>query len=447
MLNTDLLVIVLLIFFLGIIAFRNGIGPRLFQFPFLFCGIWIAFVLLDFAEFVLRGDGLYAVYRDAGVVRVALTLLVGSAICGLSGYALARRRIARSPQVYVPQTPTIAQVRRMHITSLVVAGMATTAFVALAGLGGGLHAYIFNSAGYDITYEGLPVYLVFVVRFIYVSIVIQLWIWSRSRNKSHLILAVIFSIIPLINIFFLFRRSEVMIIGVYFGYFMANYSGFKIGRLHALLGMAVMIVILRLFPVLRSGAEAGSFFENLKTALTSQRLTYENSEIGSALYRIHETMTSLSFEYGTMFWNAFVKQFIPAGLVGKEFKDSLMFSVIEYGNLGFASFKFYISPMGFAQAYQQFWYFGVLIFAVIGVLIAKMERDRYRSPRHEIFLVLLIPALLSTISADMSLIVSRAITYGVLVMICVPRVLGRSVPSRSEARVPMRGANSSFRGA
>jgi hypothetical protein len=427
--NGDLLVIILLILFLGSIAIRHASGTGLFRFPFLFCGIWIAFVLLDFGEFILKGGALYAIYHDTGVVGVALILLVGSAICGLGGYALVNRRMASSPG-YRPQTIPPSQIRFMHIASIVVAGLAGVAFVALANLGGGLRAYIFSSGGYDITYEGLPVYLIFVVRFIYGSIVIQLWIWARTRNNFHLILALLFSIISFIQIFFLFRRSEVIIIGVFYGYFLTNYYNFRIGRLQAFMGVAAMIIVLRLFPLLRGEEGSSNLVASFWQAIGSERLTFENSEIGSALYRLHESIASATFGYGTMFWNAFVKQFVPAGLVGHDFKSSLMFDTIEYGTLTFASFKYYISPMGFAQIYQEFWYFGVLVFGLIGALIAKMEHDRFRSPRHEIFLVLLIPALLSTISADMTLIVSRAIIYGVLVMVCVPRSLGLPVPAR-----------------
>jgi hypothetical protein len=421
----ELLVTLLLTAALLVIMLRFGHGPRFFQFPFLFSAVWVGFILLGMIEFIISGDALYKIYVQNGTVSVALFLMISSATCGLVGYALAggsRRTltVGGRPVMSLKRRPlTVAEMKRMNLISFVIAGLSVSAFILLASLGGGLQAYIFASGNYTITFEGLPVYLVFVIRFIYVSIAIQLWIWTRTSQNVHFILAVAFSIIPFINIVFIFRRSELLTIGVLYGYFFSTYAKIAISRLSAILSILIMVIVMKIFPLFRAGVDSVNW-SDVYNAIFRIRDNFENSEIGSGMYRIYVTMSTSNFEYGAIFWNAFINQFVPAGIVGRDFKNSLVIPTQETFDLSFAAFKFYLSPMGFAQAFTQFWYFGPLLFALIGWTVAKMEQNRFNSARAEILLVLLIPALLSTVSADMSLIVSRAITYGALVMLCVP---------------------------
>jgi hypothetical protein len=156
----------------------------------------------------------------------------------------------------------------------------------------------------------------------------------------------------------------------------------------------------------------------------SDRTTFENSEIGSGLFRIYQSMSQGTYEYGGVFWNAAIKQFVPSGILGAEFKQSLLLPTIEHADTTFAAFLFYVSPMGFAQAYQQFWLFGGLIYVVLGWFVARIEQRRFIGPRQEILLVLMIPEVLATVSADLSLVVSRLLTYYVLIVLCVPRRAG-----------------------
>jgi len=407
---------------LGLIVLVNAKGTRLFQFPFLFSGVWIAFVLVDFLEFIDPRNRLFQIYSDLGVIDMAFFVMVTAILGGFLGYMMAGGSRPPSGESQLPSTASPPVLRRLQVTSCVVATISYTSFLFLAKLSGGLTAYIFYSGAYTITWEGLPVYLVFLVRFGYVAIVIQLWLWSRTGRASHLRLALFFSVIPFINIFFLFRRSEVLTLGIFFGYFFVNYTRLRVRRLHAVVALAAMLVILRVFPLLRNEAGKSLSFRDLFSVALAPREYFADSEIGSGLLRIYYSMSHGAFEYGAIFWNAVVRQFIPSGLVGPHFKASLMLPELGsgYSDVAFTEFHFYVSPMGFAQAYQQFWIFGGLIFFIIGYLTAGMEQRRFRGPRQEVFLVLMLPALVSTVSADLSFIVTRSITYAILVMLCIP---------------------------
>lgn len=405
---------------LSLIAMRNAKDANLFTFAFLFPAVTVAFVLVEFSDFILNAGNLFEIYQGNGVMNIALFMLATCSLAGLAGYAFAKG--PTGPKVMLRERFKLPPrtVRYMHIASIVLGVISFLAFLALANLGGGLQEYILYSGNYSIEWRGLPVYLIFLVRLCYVSIVIQLWLWSYTRKSKHLRWALILSIIPMINILFLFRRSEVIKMGVFYGYFLTNYFRVKIGRATAFFAIVGMYGAFKIFPFLRGGAASETSAGELLSDALSTRETYENSEIASGLYRIYQSMETGVFEYGAIMYNSLIKQFVPAGLVGPETKAALMAPTVEYVDTYFMSFRFYVSPMGFAQAYQQFWLLGGLLFLAIGIIMAKIERSAEKSPRMEVFLVLMIPAAISTVSADITFFVPQFIIYLVMTLLCVP---------------------------
>nr|WP_298931693.1 hypothetical protein [uncultured Erythrobacter sp.] len=427
--DTSLAVLILIGIMLAVVAIRNGRNADIFTFPFLFPAVTLAFVLVEFSDFMLNAGILYEIYRDTGTIAIAMFMIASCALLGLSGYALGGRgkvKMRAAPSGLQP--PNEREIRYMHIASIVLAGMSFIAFFALASLTGGIEAYIFYSGSYSLEWRGLPVYLIFVVRLIYASIVIQLWLWVRTKRQRHLRWAVLFAVIPLINIIFIFRRSEVIKLGVFVGYFLTNYRYISIGRIPAFLGLVGMYGVFKIFPFLRN--EAGKQLEmNELVDKALDRKSYEDTEIASGLFRIYQSMETGMFEYGAIFYNAVIGQFVPAGLVGAATKSALMLPRIEYVDSSFSAFRFYLSPMGFAQAYQQFWLFGGLIFFALGYLMARLESRRFENRRIEIFLVLMIPSAVFAASADLALFMPQMITWLVVTLICVPKVLDARQPS------------------
>ncbi|MCK0129803.1 hypothetical protein [Erythrobacter sp. F6033] len=432
--DTSLAILILIGVSLAVVAIRNGRNADIFTFPFLFPAVTLAFVLVEFSDFMLNAGILFEIYRDTGTVTIALFMIASCAILGLSGYALGARgtvKMRTAPSGLQP--PSERDIRYMHIASIVLGAMSFAAFLALASLSGGVEAYVFYSGSYSLEWRGLPVYLIFVVRLVYASIVIQLWLWVRTKRQRHLRWAALFALIPLINIIFIFRRSEVIKLGVFFGYFLTNYRYISIGRVPAFLGLVGMYGVFKIFPFLRN--EAGKQLEmNELIDKALDRKTYEDTEIASGLFRIYHSMETGFFEYGAVFYNAVIGQFVPAGLVGTSIKSMLMLPMIEYTDSSFSAYRFYLSPMGFAQAYQQFWLFGGVIFFALGFFMARLESRRFDNRRIEIFLVLMIPSAVFTVSADLALFMPQMITWLIVTLICVPKVLGSPKASLAQQR-------------
>lgn len=420
---------------LVVVLVRQARGAHIFSFPVLFCGSWLIFVIASFVEFALSDSALYRFYLEEGVIDAALTMIALSVVAGLVGHAIGARSMRLYPTAAAAIRPATHVVRLMTFNSLVIGALSYGAFFLLIRHGGGIYQYIFLSGAYAIRWEGAPVYYVFVVRFIYVAIVIQLWLWARTRVRLHLIFALALSIIPFINIFFIFRRSEVIVIGAIYGYFLVNYFGWRMGRLTIMGAAAVVALIMRLFPLLRTEEAKVRPWSDLLVDAIAPRETFDNSEIGSSLYRIYATIETGSFEYGALLWNALVKQFLPGTLVG-DFKNTLLIPTVTAFESSEVNFFFYLSPVGFAQAFQQFWFFGALIFFILGFWSSRLERRRFASPRTEIFSVLILPFLITGITADLSVLFTRILTYGVLVLIFVPRTLSRLTKMPCDERPP-----------
>lgn len=81
------------------------------------------------------------------------------------------------------------------------------------------------------------------------------------------------------------------------------------------------------------------------------------------------------WEFGADYWNKMVHQYVPAFLVGREFKDSLKFSTlaeqIRDGEVsGFEARG--ATRTGFSDTYRSFGPFGVLVFGLIGFLFGRL---------------------------------------------------------------------------
>jgi hypothetical protein len=106
-----------------------------------------------------------------------------------------------------------------------------------------------------------------------------------------------------------------------------------------------------------------------------------------------------SLTLGTSFWNNLVFRYVPAQLVGSRVKQSLM-----VGNREDYARRFlgYLRPRGttmtgMSDSYTSFWYFGSLVFFLIGLCLRQLyESARQRQDTAEIlYCVLAVDALQS----------------------------------------------------
>lgn len=96
-------------------------------------------------------------------------------------------------------------------------------------------------------------------------------------------------------------------------------------------------------------------------------------ELRNAAFEIEAVRTSGAYEYGKGYSDQLVFRFVPAQIVGKAFKDSLMFHpseermFAELYRLGYVASNG-STTTGMADAFQQFGWFGFLFFAFIAIM-------------------------------------------------------------------------------
>jgi hypothetical protein len=94
-------------------------------------------------------------------------------------------------------------------------------------------------------------------------------------------------------------------------------------------------------------------------------------EIINAIWRIDFADRSQSFDFGALHWNILVFNYVPAQFVGRDFKESLMFPVVEdrdYDPLTGTT------ETGMTDAFVSFWYFGAIKFFLIAYMLGRVYR-------------------------------------------------------------------------
>ncbi len=102
------------------------------------------------------------------------------------------------------------------------------------------------------------------------------------------------------------------------------------------------------------------------------------SELKNAAALIAATQATGDYEFGEGYWNRVVFRFVPAQLLGKDFKDSLMIGgrQRDYGDfvadiLGF-ELPVGSTVTGIGDSFNQFGYFGCLFFGALGYLFKTL---------------------------------------------------------------------------
>jgi hypothetical protein len=121
------------------------------------------------------------------------------------------------------------------------------------------------------------------------------------------------------------------------------------------------------------GVKQIKLMDNFKDYLNQESIL----ELRNATFLIEATRQSGSYQYGEGYWDQLVWRFVPAQLLGKGFKDSLMFhspydqTQNELSKLGYeASVGSTITGMG--DSFQQLGWFGCLFFAAMALLFKTL---------------------------------------------------------------------------
>lgn len=409
------------------LTIRNARGEKVSQLVFLFSAVHVLYIFPKVLALSESSTPAAQYFRASGVTftvsYMALacylaTVLTYSFLAPRGGLAYGINGIANFS-------------RRLRRFALFIGGLGLLGFFGLMLRSGGLQNYFFGLAFYQQELTGITVWLIFLSRFIYPAIAAMALIAALRPNRLTLILLAVLALFPLMNVVFLFRRSDMVYLGFIAIHVLIMSGRMRVNRIVALASIAVFAVLITLFPYFRQQSIATVTGWNYRTAEMSIRdriadsfEVSEDDEIVRAASTIDVAYRSGRLEFGAFIWNSMVNQFVPATLVGAEAKRSLLLGQGWSSDRAQSYFDqedfFYVAPMGFAQAYEQFGPFGWIIFAGLGALVAGVERRSWKVS-NRIFLMVAIPVVCLAASNDIGSMPARLFTFWVLT-----RFLGRA---------------------
>ena len=115
------------------------------------------------------------------------------------------------------------------------------------------------------------------------------------------------------------------------------------------------------------------YVQNFKDFLSDESIL----ELRNAAMIIDATRRSGDYEWGRAYWDQLVFRFIPAQIVGAEFKDRLMFVSVEDRLAGEIRNSDYVASRGstftgMGDSFQQFGWFGCLFFMLMAAVFRSL---------------------------------------------------------------------------
>ena len=127
-----------------------------------------------------------------------------------------------------------------------------------------------------------------------------------------------------------------------------------------------------------------------------EHLTEEGgAELTNAVYIIGDVNRTMNFDVGAYHWNALIFSYVPAQLVGADFKNALYLPSADPATEEYLWAYTPIpgsTPTGVSDAFQSFWYFGCAEFFLIAFIMQKLWYAARNSNLTAQLLYMLLPA-------------------------------------------------------
>jgi hypothetical protein len=370
--------------FVCLLGLRDGLRRRreLFAFPFLSSISTIVFILPQVStclwdEYVVPDDAFY----------ISMIYGIFCQILGLAGYYSYRTPpLVNRPKLLHPE-------RIMHIGVLLIL-IGIGAFVALDIVVFKEPFGLFAKEGhYSIEWEGVPVALMSITRFIYPGIIMFLFgmLALKRRTVTQYIVVSVAMFYPILTLVLLGRRSAMMLIAGSLILPLFYVKKWTPNRMLTFGGAIVVGVAVILLPVYRPyfayDADHGEILkiDPVEAVLdsfggdTNLELPYQMHTVGAIFH-------TGQYGWGVDFYNTLVKAFLPALFVGKERKEvwylpgaqpeEAVLQTYGRGHIGL----YYLAEQGIIDSFWQFSFGGALLFWFLGVgmkhLSDRALRDR-----------------------------------------------------------------------
>jgi hypothetical protein len=402
-------------------AFRHSKGNNVANFIFIFSAVHIFYIFPKVISLSLSDDPIVQYYNNSEVSFYVSMISLSCYFSAIITYSLVLKSNVKKTEFF---KISAKDDKRIIIYAFCIGFVSIFSTVLLAYSNGGFSTIYFASEYYNLEFRGQTVWLLFVQNFIYVSIAaLAISVMSRP-TRLKIIFLLVLCVIPLTEIFRLYRRSDILILGYIFLYTIVVIANKRISRIQIFTAGIIAFIMIVAFPNLRqdeiSTVHRIGYQSSNMTLLDQVSDSFsirESGEIVRAASIVQNTLNGNDLGMGTFVWNSIVQQFLPSALVGDLEKQSYMVNQISYLSQlssGFDAEKyFYVAPMGFSEAFAEFHIFGFVIFAIFGAIIAHYEKFSYLL-QNRIFLIIAIPIICLGATNDIGSVPAKLLTAWLL---------------------------------
>lgn len=345
-----------------IILFLEGINKRqkVYQFPFFMAAIFASFIMPQAFALVNTSSESYSIPESA-ITRVLLMSCLCLTMCWV-GYQLP------IPQSWFRKKPI--EIDSKRLSSLIIIYIILGIFFWLL---------VFNSPGgmkLSGTSTGAFTILIFFARlFTNTGFVLALMNFFKTSDKAYsLLILACASIMPLYRAFWFGRRTDlaaiILAIGISF-YLFRRY----VPPLSVIVIALVLATVLIPFLGQQRGILSGKWnnLEQLEYTKDIEKVIKGETalELRNGALMIDAAASSGVYEWGKIYWNNLVFRYVPAQLLGRDFKNSLTLNKVSYNRFLLYKYNYRVptgsTPTGIADSFTQFDYFGSLFFALMAI--------------------------------------------------------------------------------
>lgn len=248
----------------------------------------------------------------------------------------------------------------------------------------------------------------------------------KTKKKQFLLLLIVSSLFSLDRILIGGRRTDLVYYAIAVGIPYLYYTNAKIKLVILIPSIIIAFQLLTFMVALRTVTLNGNGFGSFASGLSLPNITdiisvneglkKEESrapELTACCYSMEAIDRNSAFNYGAVYWNSIIQDFVPASVVGEGLKKSLMLPTKEYKLEGYSIFMG-STTTGFFDTYSAFGYFGCLFFMLMAyVMNGIYNRAINGNIFYMIFYLCIIVDALHAVTHRSTLFISGILTFAI----------------------------------
>ena len=254
--------------------------------------------------------------------------------------------------------------------------------------------------------------------------------YFKTRRKIYKFLIILSVLFFIDRIFIAGRRTDLVYLAIGLGIPYIYYTKAKIKLVFIIPAIILAFEVLSLLVAVRTatlnGAGfgsilAGNTFPSILQIQTAQKklnkYDIHSPELNACIYGMRAISQNNAYDYGAGYWNAFIQDFVPAQIVGGEFKASLK---IQTKNAPISDYKVLkgSTMTGFYDSFMAFGYLGCMVFFLIGWFMSALYRKAMNGDTFNmIFYLCVLVDALHAVTHRTSLFISGILMFIVFLLI------------------------------